>query len=268
MKQILIYFLIFNLISCSNSVGGKENVQAMSNGQPTKYEDFGKNGNCGYDPSYWTSDGSGFTDDHYEPQTNQKRYLTSPSSPDGGCFANFFIKKGTDETIPFRLHKQQAYSEIYLEFYIYFKTGFSYPGGLKLARLGHNTQQGPFLFLEYNYSNGNPDVVFYTYDRTSETEMYSGGFPYTFPENKWIKIGIYHKESDANKENGESILYIDDQEMANSGPSVTRTGSITKDYFWIGGNHSWGAGTGEGGANVSSGDSNMYIDGVKVMVIK
>lgn len=259
---------LLSFISCSNSVGGKENVQELASGEATKFENFGEAGSCGYDKNFWTEDGSGFTDDHYEPQTTQKKYLTSPSSPDGGCFSNYFIKSGSDETIPFRLYKKQQFSEIYIEFYLYFKSGFSYPGGLKLLRLGQSSQKGPFLFLEYNFSNGNPDVVFYTYDTSSDTTLYTGGFPYRFPENTWIKIGVYHKESSPNNEDGESILYINDAELARSGPSRTRTGSTTKDFFWVGGNHSWGGGSGEGGGRVSSGDSNMYIDAVKVMILK
>ncbi len=271
--SILLAAIFFFQIACSSSSGSKTRNETSSTslqaqGQLEKYENFGEKGACGYDESYWAADGSGFTNSEYEPSTRSPRYLETPVSPDGGCSANYFIRAGTDELIPFRLYKNIKFSEIYVEFYIYFKSGFKYPGGLKIARFGNNEQIGPFLFLEYNYSNGDPVVVFYTYDKLTDVEFFTGNIAYTFPEDKWIKIGIYHKESTPNSPDGQSILYIDDQEVSNSGLDITRSTGLEKDFFWIGGNHSWGAQTGEGSKPFSPGDSNLLYDGIRIYNMK
>jgi len=224
-----------------------------------KHEDFAGGA---YDTGYWTAGETAFAAAHYTPDTAEPKYVSSSPSPGAsGQSIHYYIKSGTNEVTPVRLQKNGVLNEFYIEWYVYFKSAFTYPGGLKLFRAGYTEGGGNSLFLEYNYEGF---IVFYTYDAPSGLEHYNGSDDYTFSEDTAIKIAIYHKNSTPSTADGRSIFYVNDTIIKDSGSVITRTSSADKDFFWIGGNHSWGGGNGEGGGTTAGADSHLYFSNIKV----
>lgn len=224
-----------------------------------KHEDF--TGGT-YDTGYWSAGDTFFTADHYTPSNSEPKYVSSsPSAALSGQCLHYFIKTGTHDQIPCRLQKNGTCNEFYVEFNVYFKSPFTYPAGLKLFRAGVGAGGGNVIYLEYNYEGA---IVFYTYDIPSGTEHYTGNYTNILAENTWIKLGVYHRNSTPNVADGQTVLYIDGVLARDSGAKITRTTSVDKDFFWIGGNNSWSSGGGEGGGTTAGADSHLYFSNIKV----
>lgn len=255
-------FLTSFLCSCGKSTNSIE-VKPQS---IIHTETFGKK-DCALDSKYWSEDESGFNKSEYSPSTTALPFLQTPASPSGGCIAHYFMRAGTDELIPFRVQKDGEYEEIFVRFFMYFKPGFKIPGGLKLARFGNRVNYqnlSSTFFFEYNYSAGSPNIVTYVYNHETDSSPWIGNFNYRFPEDKWIMIELFFKASNPNQDNGRAMIWIDGDLVKDSGDILTRTRDLPNNYFWVGGNHSWGGGTGEGGMTNVPEDSSLYFDQIEI----
>ena len=225
-----------------------------------KHEDF--TGGT-YDTGYWTAVESYFTADHYAPTTSAAKYVSSSPAPAvSGQSIHYAIKTGTDDAVPCRLQKNATWSEFYVEFYIYFKSTFTYPSGIKIFRSGYTEGGGNVFFFEYNYGSPTREVIFYTFDFPSGGEV-TRNYSYNIPEDQWVKVGLYFKESTPSTSNGTFRIWFNDVLGAEAVNVVTRTTSIDKNYFWIGGNNTWN-GNNAASAQDANADSSLYFSNIKI----
>lgn len=216
-----------------------------------------------YDTGYWTAVESYFTADHYTPSNSEPKYVTSSPAPAiDGYALHYFIKSGTNEAVPCRIQKEATWSEFYVEFYIYFKSTFTYPSGIKIFRAGNTAGGGNVFFFEYNYGSPTREVIFYTFDFPGSVEV-TRNYSYNIPEDEWVKVGLYFKESTPSTSNGTFRIWFNDVLGAEAVNVVTRTTSLDKNYFWLGGNNTW---NGNNAAVVYSAnaDSHLYFSNIKV----
>ena len=229
--------------------------------------------NCEFNKSAWSAIGDATRYDKklYQPNSSQQPFLipgisnNPPAPPKGVCVANYFLKKGTDETTPLNMSKQGVFDELYYCWYEYFKKPFPL-SGQKFTRIGNSTGGGSTVYLEFSYFHGDSSLSFYVYDNAANLTLSNHSVPLRLAavENRWSEWCVHAKQSDPGVSNGRIALWYDGAKVADSGDITTRSNNADWNFMWIGGNNSWGAGFGVGGGRKVPFDGNRYIAGIRV----
>lgn len=242
-------------------------------------EDFNDGGTCGR-LAFWTS---GIDASQYSPNTAETPYVSSPVHS-GTCAGHYYLQEGTDELVPFTLYKEMPFSEIYMEWWLYFASN---PGPLpfpwaaqKLARLGSIDgpppgSDVPFIYMTSpsGFENGNYQVLI-TDDLGNQ--IYLNDEEEFFTDDTWGKLALYAKLNTPGTADGIFKYYFNDALIDGVTNLVYRQLGNTDEwsFFFILGNNSWGNGAGAPtypGAphfSVPEPGGHMYIDDVLVLTTK
>lgn len=212
---------------------------------------------------------------HYTPNTAQTTFVTTPTHS-GAKALHYYTLQATNEHSPVTVFMYSSAmssifgslpSEIYIEWYEYFETGYCWPtSSQKLFRLGydddgvHPESKKELGFL-VQAANTDVNVQYFCglWGNTSlcnvDGSVHSSE---AHPLNTWTKWGYHAKLNTPGSADGYIHVYKnDDLHLSTGNVSLRGTDSRGFNYFWIGGNYSMLSGT-------LSCSGHRYIDDVAV----
>jgi hypothetical protein len=200
-------------------------------------------------------------DTHYTPTTSETKYVSSSPTPQQGSYcAHYYVKIGTVEHTPLKLeffHDEK--SEVYLDWYEYYASGYDWGASQKIARIGNYDGDSATPSLEYNLAVNEEDVNFQNlcYGGTGspcdvDRTVYSGE---GMPEGSWVHFQWHVKLNTPGQSDGFAKLYKNGTLwISETNVDLRGTSSLGVNYVWVGGNYS--------GTNRTS-NGHRFIDDIK-----